>query len=142
MKYRDQLFRMHSDNRRSLQWQTTIPSSIEMFVDSKPLLEVSEGENLRYISRLNRTKVYGKYTSVGKSANRYIANEDMAIRNFIKGLLTTPPLYNLPANAFWRLRDVIAFVREYNPTIKYCENTLSNYKRMRVKLLPVQKSEA
>jgi hypothetical protein len=141
MIYRDQLFRMHFDNRRVLKWKTTTPYSIEQLLDSNPLSTIEKGSNLRYISAMHKKKLYGKYTSVVKKVNKYDNKEEIAVRNFIKGLLTVPPLYNLPPNAFISSVEIINFIKAYNPELKYNAMNISRYKNRDVKLLKVIKSK-
>lgn len=141
MKYRDQLFRMHYDNRRVLLWETTIPSTIEVLVDSKPVKNVQEGDNLRTISRMYKQKLYGKYSNAGTGVNKYRDNEEIAVRYFLKGLVATPPKFNLPPDSFYTYKEIIAFVKEFNPKLRFNEKDLSNYKNRNVKVLKVQKSK-
>ena len=141
MKYRDQLFRMHYDNRRVLLWETTIPSTIEALVDSKPLKDVQDGDNLRSISRMYKQKLYGKFSNAGAGVNKYRGNEEIAVRYFLKGVVATPPKFNLPIDSFNTYREIIAFVKDFNPKLRFTENDLSKYKSRHVKVLKVQKSK-
>jgi hypothetical protein len=50
MVYRDQLFRMHYDNKRVLV-DDRLGLTEEVLLDSKPLQNISQGENLRFISK-------------------------------------------------------------------------------------------
>jgi hypothetical protein len=142
---RDQLFRMHFDNRRVLEWETTIPSSIESLVDSKPLEDIIQGQNLRFISRLSKNKLYGKFTSPGKSMRVYKNNEEIVIRNFLKGLLSTPPLFNLNRSGFLTYEEILDFINHYNPSIKVTVGMLSNLKWRvsmgSLKWTPIQKTK-
>jgi hypothetical protein len=116
MKYRDQLFRMHFDNRRVLAWETSIPSGQEVLIDSTPITTVKEGENLRFIGSLVKKKLYGKYTSsVGKS--KYSSSLELVVRSFVKGAVSTPPDFNLP-ECFDTGVKLMDFVKSYNPEIK------------------------
>jgi len=141
MQYRDQIFRLHFDNRRVLKWETTIPSTCEVLIDSLPLKNVIQGEGLRYINGMYKKKPYGKYTSGGFGVKAYSNNEEIAVRNFVKGLFTEPPMFNLPKDAFYSRRDVELFIKEYNPEIKISETSISLYKNRNVKLLKVQKTK-
>ena len=141
MNYRDQMFRMHFDNRRMLLWQTTIPSSCEILLDSRPLENITEGENLRFISSMYKKKLYGKFTSTGNHTTKYTDTEEIAVRNFLKGLLTTPPMFNLKEDVFYTRREIISFIQQYNPKYKYTEIQLAMYKRRGVRLLKTQKTK-
>ena len=129
MQHRDQLFRLHFDNRRRLDWEPTIPSSIEQLVDSKPLDNIEEGKNLRGISRLYKAKLYGKYTSEGKGISSYRNSEEIVIRNFLKALLSTPPLFNLSREDFYSYSSIIEYIKTYNPKIDLNQDKLAYIKK-------------
>lgn len=141
MKYRDQIFRMHYDNRRVLMGESTIPSKIEQLLDSKPLENVVHGENLRFISRMYKNKIYGKFTNVNNGANKYKCKEEIAVRNFIKGLLANPPMFNLNPKEFNSYREIIDYVKAYNPLLRFSEVGLSQYKHKFVKIMKVHKTK-
>ena len=146
MEHRDQLFRMHYDNRRVLNWEPTIPSSLEVFIDSIPLKSVDEGKNLRFISRVYKTKLYGKYSNLGVGKLKYAgnkSNEEIIVRNFLKGFLSTPPLFNLSREGFYGYESLIEFIKCYNPSIKLTPDILSHIKKRseEMKWVPVQKTK-
>jgi hypothetical protein len=118
MERRDQLFRMHYDNRRVLDWETSIPSTIEVLVDSKALNDTTHAENLRFIARMCKNKPYGKYSNRAKGVSVYRGVEEIAVRNFLKALLTTPPLFNLSRDEFYSFEDIILFVSGYKGSVK------------------------
>lgn len=140
MKYRDQLFRMHFDNRRILSWETSIPNSIECLVDSIPVSDVKTGVCLRFVGSVVKKKLYGKYTNAGVR-KKYLSVEETAVRNFVKGVVSSPPLFNLPTGCFSKSRDVLEFVHGYNPELKISEQSLSMYKTRLVKLGKVKRSK-
>ena len=146
MVHRDQQFRMHYDNRRVLQWESTIPYSVECLVDSKPLLDVLEGKNLRFIARMSKTKQYSKYNSEGKSIALYNNNEEIAIRNFLKGLLITPAMFNLNRRELNSYTSIVEYIKNYNPLFKINEVTLAQVKRRvnakQIKWMRVQETKA
>lgn len=133
--YRDQLFRMHYDNRRLI--IDPNPEKIQDFndclLDSKPVRSIEEAANLRFISKINKTGLYSKQTSVGGSTNSYRTYEDLAVRNFIKGLLSNPPKFNLNRNELDSYQKIIDFVRVYNPRLKYTAASISNLKLRPIK---------
>jgi len=118
MLRRDQLFRMHYDNRRVLEWESTIPSQIEQLIDSKPLQDINHGQNLRYISKLCKSNLYGKYISGGTNERKYKSLEEVVVRNFLKGLLSKPPMFNLYRDCFYSYANIIEYIKGYNPSIK------------------------
>lgn len=143
MHSRDQLFRMHFDNRRVLEWETTIPATIEGLSDSKPLTNVNQGKNLRFIAKLSKNKQYGKYTGVAKIVSKYNNRDEIAVRNFLKGLLSTPPKFNLNREEFKTYQSIVDFIKEYNPKIIVTRDSLGslNNRVKNLKCLPVNRSE-
>lgn len=143
MLHRDQLFRMHYDNRRLLEWETTIPSSIEQLVDSKPLEGINQGKNLRYISQISKRQLYGKYISSGKVLKSYGSKDEIAIRNFLKGLLSTPPKFNLNRNDFYTYGSIVEFIKRFNSEIELKENELAlmQYRLKKVRWVPMEKTK-
>jgi hypothetical protein len=109
-------------------------------IDSQPLSCINDGKNLRFISSLYKKKLYGKYTSLSTGVNKYKNNDDVAIRNFIKGVLTTPPLFNLPPEAFESRQALIDLLDEYKPGHGYSVQSISKFKHRDVKILVLQKS--
>jgi hypothetical protein len=140
MKYRDQLFRLHFDNRRVLDWESTIPSTVECLIDSAPVACVKTGEGLRFIGSLVKKKLFGKYTS-SSGNNKYKISDEIAVRNFLKGVVSTPPLFNLPSDCFKTRKDLISFVERYNPALNISLESLSRYRQRKVKLGLVQRSK-
>ena len=142
MVYKDQLFRMHFDNRRVLDWATTIPSSLENLVDSHPLENINQGKNLRFIGRMYKNKLYGKHTSVLQSVKKYKNKEEMVIRNFLKGLLSTPPKFNLNRRVLLGYKDIVEYMLSYNPSLKITVSSLAYLKHSNKEgsLLPVKKT--
>jgi hypothetical protein len=112
------------------------------------LVEVSQGKNLRFISRLSKNKLYAKYTSEVKSKELIRSKnqeEERIVRCFIKGLLSTPPKYNLNRLDLISYLDIVEYIHSYNPLIKITENTLSilksRLKTSEMQWMSVKKSE-
>lgn len=148
MIHRDQIFRMHFDNKRVLEWECTIPSTIEHLIDSKPLTSVSQGKNLRFLSRMSKNKLYAKFTNdVKNKKNISCKNKEKEglIRSFVKGLLSTPPKYNLNRIELTNYTEIIEFLRLYDPSIKLSENTLavikSRVNNQKIQWTPVKETE-
>lgn len=140
MKYRDQIFRMHFDNRRVLTGETTIPSGIEQMLDSQPLKNVKLGENLRFIGSLSKKRLYGKYTS-GPSKAKYVSDSEISVRNFIKGMVSSPPLFNLPPNSYTSRSQLQEFLKGYNPLVNISVESISRYKSRLVTLSRVKRTK-
>ena len=100
-----------------------------------------QGENLRFISRMYKNKLYAKFNSVNNVVNKYRNNDEIAVRNFLKGLLAKPPLYNLSPTEFSGYKEIIEYITNYNPKLKMSEVSLSQYKHKNVKILKVFKTK-
>ena len=94
-------------------------------MDSKPLESINQGKNLRFINNLSKNKLYGKFTSGGKSISGYNSGEELTIRSFLKGLLSTPPKFNLNRDGFYNYTDIVDYLKEFNPKIKISESELA-----------------
>ena len=143
MVRRDQLFRMHFDNRRILEWETSIPPTIENLIDSKPMEDIDQAKNLRFIARMSKNKQYSKYSNSGKSVNKYVNSSEIAVRNFLKGLLSTPPMFNLSRGDFYTYGSIVEYIKDFDPKIKINEVSVSLIQQ-RVKLykwLPLKKNK-
>ena len=142
MLFKDQQFRMHFDNKRLLISDSVISNSNsnsnsnpieEILLDSKPLISVSQGENLRFISKLPKVKQYQKYSNTGIVANKYNQNEDLVIKNFVKALLTTPPMFKLHRVGLENYKDIVAFIKGFKPNLKIDVNAIAVLKNRSLK---------
>jgi hypothetical protein len=88
---------------------------------------VIQGKNLRFIGRMSKNKLYAKYTSEVRSKVKISKNkeEELLVRSFLKGLLSTPPRYNLNRLELLTYSEIVAYIQRYNPSIKITENTLA-----------------
>ena len=112
-----------------------------MLIDSQPLKNVEHCKNLRYIGSVHKKKLYGKYTNSGNKGQKYRGVQEIAVRNFLKGLLATPPLFNLNPAVFLSDLDILDFIQAFNKSYKYSEDTLARYKHRDVKVLKMLKSK-
>jgi hypothetical protein len=119
---------MHYDNRRLIiDASTDLQDFSNSLLDSKPVRNVDEAINLRTISKITKTGLYSKETSV-INTNTYKTYEDLAVRNFIKALLSNPPKFNLNGSELNSYQKIIDFIQGYNPRIKYTIKSISNLK--------------
>ena len=183
MKSRDQIFRLHYDNRRRIMSEdvfeateaaeaTKVPNATEInknkllnsdtktktdpeskmeynlldytpiysgesnndkrfiLLDSRPVANVVESKNYRYLMKLSRNSAYNIETS-GSTSNSYRNLQDKIVRCFLKGLLHTPPMYNLNYD-FSSYTGVINYLKEYDPTIKLTRSSISNLKNRKM----------
>jgi len=98
MVYKDQIFRLQYDNRRII---IIVPKGPEnnidfssILLDSKPVPNKEYSKNIRFMSKLHKQRLYNKQCN--KQCNilsgyKYKDYTDLAISNFIKGLLSNPP---------------------------------------------------
>ena len=140
MQYRDQQFRMHFDNKRVL--QTTENTTDEILFDSLPLKSVKQGENFRAISKITKVKQFTKYSNIKDSMLKYEKIEDLAINNFVKGLLMEPPMFNLSKDKFKSYEDIVTFVKRFKPSVKMNEQKIAMLKYRKIKLKSVPKLKA
>ena len=85
-------------------------------LDSTPLKNISQGQNLRFIYKLNKTHLYNNFSSAS-SKKSYKKHADVAVLNFIKGLLAEPPLFNLhreELNSYQKIVDYIKLFKKDN----------------------------
>ena len=132
MVYRDQKFRLHYDNRRVL----ILPHNHDLginpvLLDSNPLINISQGLNLRFISKLHKTSLYSPF-SIGVGKKVYTKHVDVAILNFIKGLLTDPPMYNLTRDGLETYPKISEYITQFNPSLKI---KTGNIARLKLSLL-------
>lgn len=73
--------------------------------------------------------------------NSYKCQKEVSIRNFIKGMLTSPPMFNLPPNEFYSNVTLLDYIRGYDPLFRMSEERLTKYKNRRVKLGKIQKTK-
>jgi hypothetical protein len=125
---------LHYDNRRLIQ----IPNNFneqnfdlsQILLDSLPVKSVEESGNLRSISKIHKSKLYNRETS-GLSGNTYKDYTDLAIRNFIKGLLSEPRLYNLD-DSLKTYSDIIEFINGYKKSKKITKSSISHLKNRKM----------
>ena len=129
MVYKDQQFRMHYDQKRLLEYKETVDG----LLDSKPLKNIIQGENLRYIGKLYKSKQYNKFSNLGGSGNKYNNHLELAVRNFVKGLLSEPPMFNLHRVGLESNQKIVDFIHRFNPEIKITVNSISLLKNRSIK---------
>ena len=57
------------------------------------------------------------------------------MRNFVKGLVSSPPKFNLPRQEFNTNIEILEFVKAYNPEIQLSVERVSLYKNRVIKLV-------
>lgn len=133
MVYKDQQFRMHFDNRRLIvapktESDSTNKPSLNSLLDSKPLKNITQGKNLRFMAKLNKTKLYSNYTSKGNKGKSYKKHVDLAVLNFLKGLLTEPPMFNLNREGLESYTKIVSYLKEFDSKIGVTEHDVANLK--------------
>jgi hypothetical protein len=141
MVYKDQQFRMHFDNKRVIEvFEDQIEADLiqESLLDSKPLLDINHGENLRFISKLTKEKQYSRFSNL-TNLNRYKNNEDLVVTNFIKGLLSEPPMFKLHRNGLESYKAIVEYIKEFNPARKISPQSIALLKNRSIKWKSVPK---
>lgn len=72
--------------------------------------------------------------------NKYEDRTDVVVRNFLKGLVSVPPLYNLN-NVFKTDTEVVEYLKSYKPSIKLTRERVSKYRSRSVSLGKIQKTK-
>jgi hypothetical protein len=76
---------------------------------------------------MSKARLYSKYSggTSGSKATPYKSNVDVAVRKFLKGLLSTPPCFNLHRGGLSTYPLIIEYLQNYNTTLIYKESTLA-----------------
>jgi hypothetical protein len=125
---------MHFDNKRLL-----LPSNSEdkyALIDSLPLTNKEEGENLRYIGKIKtkkKTKQFCKYSNNAGVETKYKKVEDLAIISFIKGLIHEPPLFNLNRCGLLKNREIVNYIKAFDSKSKVNESSIASLKKRSIK---------
>ena len=90
---------------------------------------------MRSVGSLYKEKGYSKYVNGGVSmTKKYKDKTDIAVRNFLKGLVSSPPLFNLPASVFETDKEIVEYVKSYKSSVKIGVERVSLYRHRGVKL--------
>jgi len=141
MVYKDQIFRLQYDNRRIIllpkKYENTTDFS-GILLDSNPVPNKEYSKNLRYLSKLHKQRLYNKHSST-LTGNKYKNYTDLAIRNFIKGLLSDPPKYKL--DKYLNYSEIIDFIKAFDDKAKVSKQSISNLKNRKMILKPVPRTK-
>jgi hypothetical protein len=113
----------------------------EVLIDSKPLQDISQGENLRFISKIPKLKQYSRFSNAVCSSTRYKKSEDLAVINFIPALVSEPPLFNLHRVGLEKNKDIVEFIKQFNPSTKVNENSIALLKNRSIKWRSVPRTK-
>lgn len=138
MVFKDQKFRMHFDNRRLLVAPIGV-KEIQTLYDSLPLNGIKQGENLRFISKLSKTSEYNSFTSVSYNKT-YKKQIEVPVLNFVKGLLTEPPLFNLHRVGLETYALIEEYIKTFNPGININPMKIARLKHSSLMLRTVPKT--
>jgi hypothetical protein len=94
---------------------------------------------LRSLSIIHKTRVYNKLThkNVGNTYSNY---QELAIRNFIKGILSDKVMFNIDKNDFDNYNSIITFIHKYNPKFRISKPSLSKLKNSKMIIKPVPRT--
>jgi len=102
-----------------------------LLLDSKPLKNSVSCFNLRKIASKIRVSDYNQRTSF-KIDTKYKNYSDIAIRNFIKGIYSKPPIYSGIAESFKDYSSLIAFIKGFDTKFKISKPSISNMKNRKI----------
>jgi hypothetical protein len=126
--YTDRTFRLHFDNRREM----IIPEGYEnntdfsnIIFDSKPVYNIKTVKYLRGMSKINLISKYDQRLGKTAISNKYYDYTDLAIRNFIKGVLNGDYGENIK---FDNYEAMIKFIKGYKPGFRISKSSISNLK--------------
>ena len=111
----------------------------DFLYDSMPLKDSTICRNLRYISNKPRLKEYNQKTSTTVK-NTYRNYNELGVRNFIKGLISNPPIFSDIAIELNTYEKIIDFVRGYDPKFKVSKSSISNLKNRKMILKQVPRT--
>jgi len=98
-----------------------------ILLDTLPLIDSDKCFNIRSIANRFRVNDYNQRTS--KSQNtKYKDYTDLAIRNFIKCILTQPPLFPKIASDLKDYSSIINFIKGFKIDYRISKQSLSNLK--------------
>lgn len=127
--YKDQVFRLVFDNRRKIIQPVELEGGLEselvnksILLDSHPVEDINQAKLYRYLGKLNKSTVYQKNSSIGDSyKNTYVNKTDIAIRNFVRGLLNGE--FNLDNKYFKNYSEICSFINNYKHHIESIERS-------------------
>jgi len=137
MIYKDQVFRLHYDNRRVIEVPEDLKGKYEfhdVLLNSKPVQNKDFSLITRYVSKLQKSRIYNVTTSTGVG-NTYKSYKEVAVRSFIKGYFSRK--YNLKGNEFRSYDELIKFVQCYDEKYKITKSNLSTLKNRKASIKPV-----
>lgn len=134
MVYKERKFNLLYDNRRKIVEENG--KFGEELLDSIPLSDIYEGEELRGVSKMLSVKRYNKNVSGRSESKTYKSVLDSAVRTFLKGLLAKNPLYGLEKHReeFKTYNDIIDFIRGYEKAerISLSKSSLSHLRNRKM----------
>jgi len=126
---KDKKFRLHYDNKRLIILPEELENTIDfsdILLDSKPVSNSEYSRILRFLSKFHKQSQYNKQTSTSMG-NVYRSYVELAVRNFVKGLLSSPQKYNLNAEVI-SYSEIIDFVKGFDDKIKISKHSISKLK--------------
>lgn len=122
MVFKDQYYSFVYDNKRNILDNTCSQPS---FHDSRPLVDIEQAKQFRFIASLNDKPNYHKHLEPNIT-KKYKTTDEIAVRNFIKALFADE--LNLDSKKFKSYSEIAAFIKDYNKFV-ISENYIANLKR-------------
>jgi len=140
--YADRSFRLEYDNKRVINLPENLKDKTDfsdILLDSEPVVNVNQAINMRNFARFYKNSHYNKYLTK-PGGTKYKKLNELAIRNFVKGLLSNPPKFNLD-NKFSSYGEIIDYIREFDNTYKMTKSGLSKLKGRKIIVKTVPKTD-
>lgn len=126
--YSDRLFRLHFDNRRIIEITKGLENNKDYsntLLDSKPASSIDTIKYLRSMSKIEVKPTFDKRLSdLTVSSNKYKDFTDIAIRNFVKAILSN----KVEGIEFPDYKSLIDFVKDYKKDFKISKSSISHLK--------------
>lgn len=139
--YTDRLFRLQFDNRREIIIPEGLENNIDfsnIMFDSNPASDITKVKYLRGMSKINLNSIFDKRLGKTTVSNKYRDYTDLAIRNFIKGILNG---YYKEYIKFQDYESLIKFIKGYKPSFRISKSSISNLKHRPIILKSVPLTE-
>lgn len=114
-------------------------------LDSRPARDITRCKNQRFLSKIGKLKIYNRETSLSnvQSRGKYKSKIELAIRNFVKGILSNPTMFNLGVNPFKNYAEILEYLNSYpnKGNLKMTKDSLSKLRNRKLifKIVPKTK---
>jgi hypothetical protein len=145
--FKDQVFRLHYDNRRRIiephDFKYTDSTDLSnKLLDSQPLENINKCKTLRFLAKFPTTKPFNK-NNANKAITSYKSSLEIGIRNFIKAYYCKNKEFGFKGNEFKNVKSLIDFIYGEVPakSVKITIHSISKIRNRKLfwKLVPPTK---